>query len=77
LTVTLVPAHRLDIHNTYRLTVDGAAQSGVRGATELLLDGKGDGNPGSDYEAPITWRTLAGPAPGFAARALAKKAKHT
>jgi hypothetical protein len=71
LTVTLVPAQRLDIHNTYRLTVDGTDPTGVHGATGLPLDG---GNQGSNYEALITWRTLAGPAPGFATKAVKRAA---
>ena len=74
LTVTLFPVHRLDIHNTYRLTVNGTAQTGVEGATGLLLDGDGHDSLGSNYEALITWRTLAGPAPGFAAKTEATKA---
>jgi hypothetical protein len=65
-TVTLAPVHRLDIHNRYRLTVDGTTRTGVRGISGLLLDGNGDGNPGSNFVAEINRRTLAGAAPGFA-----------
>jgi Bacterial Ig-like domain (group 3)/Right handed beta helix region len=68
LTVTLVPAHRLDVHDTYRLMVDGTTQAGLRGPSGILLDAIAVGNPGTNYHALITWRTLAGPAPGFAAR---------
>ncbi len=65
LSVTLVPAQRLDVHFRYQLTVNGTTPTGVRGATGLLLDGSGDGMAGSNYVAEINLKTLAGPAPGF------------
>ena len=58
-------------------TVNGTTQTGVRGATGLLLDG--NGNPGSDYVAEINRKTLAGPAPGFSTtikKASTRPAKH-
>jgi hypothetical protein len=76
LTVTLLLAHRLDIHNTYRLTVNGTAQTGVRGTSGLLLGDSAAGDPGANYQALITWRTLAGPAPGFAAKTKRTAAEH-
>jgi hypothetical protein len=66
LTVTLHPAHRMDIHNFYKLTVNGLPPEGLTGATGLPLDGAGNGVPGSNYVADISAKTLAGPAPGFA-----------
>ena len=73
--VTLVPAGRLDIHNRYRLTVNGTSRTGVRNPSGLLLDEKATGEPGSNYVAEITWRTLDGPAPGFSG--VPKKADST
>jgi len=61
LTVTLFPTERLDIHNRYRLRVKGTAKHGLTGVAGVPLDGKGDGIPGSDFEAVITWRTLVMP----------------
>jgi hypothetical protein len=75
LTVTLVPVRRLDIHNTYRLTVNGTAQTGVRSVSGLFLNDSATDSQGTNYEALITWRTLAGPAPGFAAKTLKTKAE--
>ena len=63
LSVTLFPVERLDIHNQYRLLILGTGPLGLTGATELLLDGKGDGAPGSDYQATISMTTLEGPVP--------------
>ncbi len=74
-TVTLVPVGRLDIHNRYRLTVNGTSRTGVRNPSGLLLDAKATGEPGSNYVAEITWRTLDGPAPGFSG--VPKKADST
>jgi len=65
LTVTLYTTARLDIHNVYRLTVDGAAPPGVTGATGIPLDGERNGDPGSKYTTLLTSKTLAGPAPGW------------
>jgi hypothetical protein len=60
---TLFPTERLDIHNQYRLLVNGTAPFGLTGATGVPLDGKGDGKPGSDFEATISMSSLEGPAP--------------
>ena len=67
-TVTLYPAHRLNVHHRYRLTVNGTSSTGVRSATGLLLDGKGSGKAGSNYVATIDRQTLAGPAPSLSAK---------
>ena len=63
--VTLHPAARLDIHNFYRLTVDGAGARGLTGRTGLHLDGNAGSDPGSNYVVVITGKLLAGPAPGW------------
>jgi hypothetical protein len=78
ITVTLVPAQRLNVHYRYALTVNGTTPTGVRGASGLLLDGNGDGKPGSNYVAEVNLSTLAGPAPGFSTprTAAAAGAKH-
>ncbi len=78
LSVTLFPAHQMDIHNFYRLTVNGIPPGGLSGATGLALDGKGDGIPGSNYVAFISAKTVAGPASaaGAAARERAAARAH-
>ena len=58
--VTLVPILRLNIHQTYTLTINGTTPSGVRSPSGLLLDGAGNGEPGSNYRTTITWRNLHG-----------------
>ena len=57
-TVTLHPTQRIDIHDTYTLEVDGTAQGGLANIQGQLLDGVDDGQPGSDYRGPLTWRNL-------------------
>jgi hypothetical protein len=68
LTVTLVPAQRLDLHRTYTLTVLGAGRNGVRGVFGAPLDGAGNGRSRSDFTAQVTWRalTIPGHAPAVA-----------
>jgi hypothetical protein len=48
----------LNLHRFYELTVIGTGPSGLAGASGLLLDGAGDGSPGSDYVTSITGRDL-------------------
>ena len=50
-TVTLHPAHRLDVHPRFRYTlvVRGSAPGGLAGPTGVPLDGAGTGRPGGDY----------------------------
>jgi hypothetical protein len=60
-TVTLEPAHRVYLFAHYRLLVNGSTPTGVKGATGLLLDGNGNGQPGSDYMATFGKEILAGP----------------
>ncbi len=57
-TVTLHPKDRIDMHHTYKLTVNGASKSGLTSTSGLLLDGKDSGKPGSNYVAKINWRDL-------------------
>lgn len=62
LRVALSPSERLDVHNAYRLTINGASPGGVSDTSGRLLDGLGAGAPGSDFSTNITRSTLAGPA---------------
>jgi parallel beta-helix repeat protein len=59
-TVTLVPAERLSIHKSYRLTVNGEAPSGLTNLAGLLLDGSATGQPDGNFVTSLTWRSLAG-----------------
>ncbi|MFI5459447.1 MAG: IPT/TIG domain-containing protein [Isosphaerales bacterium] len=76
LTVTLYPAQRLDIHNLYRVTVNGTTPSGLTSATGVPLDGQGNGTPGTNYSAVISPKTLAGPAPATQVAARKTLAAH-
>jgi hypothetical protein len=58
LTVTLYPVGRLDFHNVYRLTVEGATPSGVKSATGVPLGGQGNGDPGHNYVTTVTSKNL-------------------
>jgi hypothetical protein len=40
------------------LIVDGTAPGGLTNIQGQLLDGDDDGQPGSDYREPLTWRNL-------------------
>jgi hypothetical protein len=59
--VTLHPAGRLKLFARYHLVVNGSTPTGVAGATGLLLDGRGNGVPGTDYVATFGTEILAGP----------------
>ncbi len=48
LTVTLYTRQRLNIHNFYRLTVDGATPNGLRSNTGIPLGSHGNGDPGNE-----------------------------
>ena len=67
-TVTLHFAHRVYLFHEYRLLVNGSTPTGVTGAAGPLLDGKGNGQPGSDYVKIFGSSILAGPNRGFPAR---------
>ena len=60
-TVALHPAHRVYLFGHYRLEVNGSTPTGVARATGLLLDGKGNGQPGSDFVTTFGKSILAGP----------------
>jgi hypothetical protein len=60
-TVTLHPAHRVYLFRQYRLMVNGSTPTGVAGTTGLLLDGKENGQPGSDFVTTFGKEILAGP----------------
>jgi virginiamycin B lyase len=54
LTVTLSPARRLNLHQSYRLTVIGTPPTGITDTSGNLLDGALTGHPGSNYVAIVT-----------------------
>ena len=58
LTVTLYPRQRLDIHNFYRLTVDGATPEGLRSASGIPFDSHGNGEEGNNYATTLSWKNL-------------------
>jgi hypothetical protein len=51
--VTLRPRQRLNLRRPYLLTASGTGPSAIKSAAGLALDGKGTGQPGSDYQALI------------------------
>jgi trimeric autotransporter adhesin len=59
-TVILLPAKRLDLHNLYRLTVNGAPPNGLTDSHENPLDGSGNHQPGSNFVTVISGKTFAG-----------------
>jgi hypothetical protein len=65
LSVTLFPAHQLNLHIFYQLTVNGTAPSGLTGATGIRLDGLGNGTSGTNYVRMFSGGILAGPAPAM------------
>jgi uncharacterized repeat protein (TIGR01451 family) len=48
-TVTLRPAHRLNLHHLFRLTVIGTGPGGVTDDSGNPLDSQGSGDPGSNF----------------------------
>jgi len=63
-TVTLVPAYRLYLYEEYLLVVQGTGSNAITDVNGVALDGKANGQPGSDYMAAFGPQDLAGPAPG-------------
>jgi len=63
-TVTLSPDRLIDFHSSYRLIVNGKGSSGVADRHETLLDGSGNGDPGSNYVTTLNWRNLIFNQPG-------------
>ena len=62
--VTLHPATRVYLFRHYKLVVNGTAPNGLASPACTLLDGKGNGLPGSDYVRTFGPLILAGPYPG-------------
>ncbi len=58
LTVTLHPSQRINVHQSYELTVDGITPHGVTNTFGQLLNGTDTGRPDSDYRTTLTWRNL-------------------
>src|SRR5262249_50070010 len=75
LTVTLFMAQRLDLHNQYRLTVNGMTPSGITGASGTPLAGQGRG-PGTSCIPEFNGKLLAGPASTSQAAARKRSAVH-
>ena len=69
-TVTLVPAHSLYLYDEYLLIVKGTGSNAVTDANGVALDGKANGQPGSDYMTTFGQQNLAGPAPSTASKAI-------
>ncbi len=59
---TIVPASRLNVRWTYRLSVVGTGPRGLADVAGNLLDGQATGQAGSDFEANLDRSILAGPA---------------
>jgi hypothetical protein len=58
--VTLTPSERLPLHDSFRLTVNGTAPSGLAGATGTPLEGSGSGHTGSNFVVRFGMNALAG-----------------
>jgi hypothetical protein len=69
-TVTLHFTKLLYLFQRYKLVVNGMAPSGLAGPTGVLLDGLGNGIPGSDYVRVFGPRILAGPYPRASRRSI-------
>ncbi len=58
--VTLTPARRLSLFESYRLTVNGTAPGGLASTAGVLLDGSRSGRPGSNFVTSFGIDALAG-----------------
>jgi hypothetical protein len=67
-TVTLHPAHLVYLFQRRKLVVNGMPPAGVAGPSGILLDGRGNGIPGSDYVRIFGPSILAGRHPRFVER---------
>src|SRR5262249_13523855 len=76
LTVAIHPANRVYLFGHYRLVVNGRAPDGLAGPTGELLDGRGDGEPGSDYVKAFGPQILSGPYRGYHP-GTTQRARHT
>jgi hypothetical protein len=61
-TVTLAFPRRLLLRMFYTLTINGTTSTGVKSVGGLLLDGAGNGRPGSNYVTTVSQSNLAGSA---------------
>ena len=50
-TVTLFPSQLLNLHLVYQITVNGMAPLGLTNTSGVLLDGQGNGQPGTNFVA--------------------------
>ena len=50
-TVTLFPSQLLSLHRVYQITVNGMAPLGLTNTSGVLLDGRGNGQPGTNFVA--------------------------
>ena len=50
-TVTLFPSQLLNLHLVYQITVNGMAPLGLTNTSGVLLDGRGNGQPGTNFVA--------------------------
>jgi len=63
--VTLLPSHLLNLHRVYQITVNGMAPLGLTDTAGVLLDGLGNGQPGTDFVALLRGFGLDKPAVQF------------
>jgi len=59
--VTLLPSRRLPLHDTFWLTIRGKPPGGLTDAWGFFVDGKGNGQPGSNDVVKIDAKLLAPP----------------
>jgi len=52
-TVTLFPSQLLNLHRVYQITVNGMAPLGLTNTAGVLLDGQGNGQPGTNFVAML------------------------
>jgi uncharacterized membrane protein len=61
--VTLHLKRRINFHHRFKLTVKGTSPDGLTDAQGILLDGDGNGHPGSNYVTTVDRRSLVPPDP--------------
>ena len=57
-TVTLTPVTHLDLHKTYRLTINNNGSGAITDVAGHAIDGSGNGTAGSDYTTELTASNL-------------------
>jgi hypothetical protein len=75
-TVAVHPAKRVYLFQRYKLVVNGEAPDGLASPSGTLLDGRGNGEPGSNYVKIFGPSILAGTYRDFPARAT-HRAQHS